>query len=138
MNPRYIGWAGGAIIILALVGGALWQANRLIAIGVENGELKARVADLEQALAAQQTTCREVIADLEEGVAYCEERVSTAEGIGEIWKRKYDELSGRPPTVVRVPVEIHETECAAALVEAQIEVGAVVAAMVEEVRDGGI
>lgn len=138
MNPRYIGWIGGLLLLLALAGAALWQANKLVSVGVENGELHARVAELEHQLHAQNLACREAVAQIEEGIAYCQERVSTAEAVGQEWQRKYDELAGRPPRVVRVPVEIESAECTAALIEAQAEVGAAVAAMLMGVHNGGV
>jgi chromosome segregation ATPase len=133
VNLKVLGAVGAGVLMVVVVGVALWQANKLVATGQELAQLKNDKRELKRQLTDKVEEVNGLIDSYETKVQQCLDQVSTAVTAGEIWRSRVaeleEELEGATAVVER-PVEITTADCAEGLVEGR----AIVRARLEEVR----
>lgn len=105
MTPKLWGYVGIGIGILALIAVLVWQMNIAIKRGIELGEARATISDLQQKLKASRDSDRAAWDELRAGLARCEERITEANEIGDKWREEWEKIRRRPPREVIVEVE---------------------------------
>ena len=120
VDPRILAGVGIGIVVIGLVAGALWQANKLIAVGVENGSLKTKNSTLREELT---TKAEEVAAEIEvlkEQLDLCNGAITSANFVAATWEARYHELETNIPSMEAAPIEIISEGCVPALAEGRL------------------
>lgn len=120
IDPRIAAGLGIGVVVLGLIAGVLWQANKLIAIGQENGTLKSENADLKEELTTKVEAVRIEIAEAERLLNECNGALTSVNFIAETWEAQYHELEGSIPDVDSAPIEIVSVGCIPALEEGRL------------------
>jgi hypothetical protein len=130
MQLKILGAIGAGVMVIGLVGFAIWQANRLVATGQELGQLRAEKAELERQLTEKVAEVMGLIDSYEFKVQGCLDQVAAAQKAGEIWMARIAYLEEHPITVTD-EVTIEATDCTEGLVEGR----AIARARIQEVRN---
>ena len=121
------------VVVVGLVAGALWQANKLIAVGAENGQLKTENAALKTELTTKAEEVAAEIEVLEEQLDLCNGGLTSANFVAATWEARYRELQTNIPSMEAEPIEIISEGCVPALAEGR----ALAAAEVLRLLQGG-
>ena len=105
------------IVVVGLVAGALWQANKLIAVGAENGTLKTENVALKLELTTKAEEVKAEIEVLQEQLDICNGGLTSANFVAATWEARYHELQTNIPSMEAEPIEIISEGCVPALAE---------------------
>lgn len=135
MNPKILGIIGGGVLIVGVIAFALWQANGLVKLGEEKARLETENEELREQLTVKAEEVETKIDELTRRMeTECIAKVKTATDVGDRWRERYEELSGRGPVIREVPVEIESTTCTGALYEGLAQVAEPIRAYLEASR----
>lgn len=119
MNPKIYGYAGIGILVLVLISGILWQANKLIRVGEKLGQAKAVEKELRDTLKKERNKHNGQVTSLNTIIENCKFDLGEEIKLSTAYREEVEKLKLIPPK--RETIVLESTNCTDGLVEAHMK-----------------
>lgn len=119
MNPKPWGYVGIGVLVLVLISGILWQANKLIRVGEKLGKAEAIEKELRDTLKTERDERKGEVDSLNTIIENCSADLAQEVTLSTAYREEVERLKLVPPK--RETIVLESTNCTDGLAEAHMK-----------------